>query len=207
MFREGNLVVSCDEVGKEKYLRSKRMEESEYIYYTNLAGVTHTNDDGSDRQKIVKTCRVGKTVNLIRDHENPHDKNAIKVCRESGEQLGWINKDVAENFAVAIDIKKYNIWVKIKELFKFRDESGKKIRGCSINIMFSVIPIQIPEPEPVCPHCSFRLEKMPAQKKKCPSCGKYFYVKTDPKTEQKVLVDEKQADELKHKLSLFNIKR
>lgn len=174
-----------------------------YVYYTKVAGVTQKNDDGSDRQKILKKCRAGEKVNLIRDPENPHDKNAIKVCRESGEQLGWINKDVAENFAVAIDIKKYNIWVKIKELFKFRDESGKKIRGCSINIMFSVIPVQVPKIELVCPHCSFRLEKMPARKKKCPSCEKDIYPRTDPKTDRRVLVDEKQAHELEHKLRLI----
>ena len=179
------------------------MEEYEYIYYTNIVGVTHTNDDGSDRQKIIKKCWVGETLNLIRDYENPYDKNAIKVCRESGEQLGWINKDVAENFAVAIDIERYKIWVEIKELSKFRNESGKKVRGCCINIMFNLIPIQAPEIEIVCPHCNFKLEKMPARKRKCPNCEKDIYPRIDPKIAWCVLVDEKRANELDHQSRLL----
>jgi len=47
--------------------------------------------------------------------------------------------------------------------------------------------------EPVCPHCLQRLEKMPARKKKCPSCGEFIYVRTRPADRAKVLVTEVQA--------------
>jgi hypothetical protein len=47
--------------------------------------------------------------------------------------------------------------------------------------------------KPVCPHCQQGLEKMPARKKKCPSCGEFIYVRTRPADRVKVLVTEEQA--------------
>jgi len=36
---------------------------------------------------------------LIPDPDNPHDENAIQVCRAYGEQLGFLNSELAPEVA------------------------------------------------------------------------------------------------------------
>lgn len=59
---------------------------------TYIAGGNHPNLDGTPRLKVLRQCRVGEPLRLVRDPENPHqeDMRAIKVCREAGEQLGYV---------------------------------------------------------------------------------------------------------------------
>lgn len=65
-------------------------------FYTKIAGVTHQNQDGADRQQLIKKyCEKGNPVLLIPEPDNEFDPNAIKVC-VAGEQLGYINRDLAE---------------------------------------------------------------------------------------------------------------
>lgn len=75
--------------------------------YTKIVGVTHSNDDGSSRQKILKrmkeTAQKGDLLELRREPDNPHDKNAIAVYNKDGEQLGYINRETAEEFAQYMD--------------------------------------------------------------------------------------------------------
>jgi len=72
-------------------------------FYTKVVGVTHLNPNGSSRQEIIRNCEVGERLQLVREPENPHDPSAIKVCRESGEQLGYISADLAYRMADEID--------------------------------------------------------------------------------------------------------
>ena len=59
-----------------------------------------------------------------------------------------------------------------------------------------------------CPYCNIILEKRPERKKKCPSCGKYIFVKTLPTTREKVLVTESQAEEIEQQWkSLYEYKK
>lgn len=48
----------------------------------------------------------------------------------------------------------------------------------------------------ICPYCSKKLESVPSKKKKCKDCGQYIYVRTRPEDRKKVLVTEKQKDEI-----------
>jgi hypothetical protein len=66
-------------------------------FYTNVAGVTHRNPDGSDRQGIVSCCPKGERVNLIREPDNPYDSFAVKVVRANGEQIGYLPAHVVRN--------------------------------------------------------------------------------------------------------------
>ena len=70
---------------------------------TNLAGVTFENDDGVNRQKIIAKCGEGEIVRLVRDRENRHDPNAVRVVRESGDQIGWLPADIAKEIAPVMD--------------------------------------------------------------------------------------------------------
>jgi len=58
--------------------------------YTNIAGVTYPNADGSDRQKILVQCRIGEHVRLVREPDNPFDRYAVRVMNDAGKQIGYI---------------------------------------------------------------------------------------------------------------------
>jgi hypothetical protein len=55
-----------------------------------VAGESYDNPDGTSRQSIIRRCRVGEPVQLIPDLDNQHDMLAVKVCRQSGEQIGYL---------------------------------------------------------------------------------------------------------------------
>ncbi len=168
-------------------------------YYTFVAGVTKNNDDGTDRQKFLKKCKRGEEVTLVRDPANKYDKNAIKVCKKTGEQLGWIEKSVAESLALIIDNEIYSLNVKITELPKNRG-----VRGCKITMTAKEIEKERTEPIPICPYCDFKLDKMPSRKKKCPNCKEDIYVRFDPKIEQYILLnDENKANEMSEQQRLI----
>lgn len=75
--------------------------------YTKVVGVTYKNDDRTSRQAILKrmekTTRRGDPIELRREPDNPYDKYAIAVYNKDGEQLGYINKETAREYAEYID--------------------------------------------------------------------------------------------------------
>nr|WP_321349716.1 hypothetical protein [uncultured Methanoregula sp.] len=50
--------------------------------------------------------------------------------------------------------------------------------------------------EPICPYCGHRFDRMPQQKKKCPSCNRTFRSRTRPLDNKKVLIREEELEEL-----------
>lgn len=70
-------------------------------FHSKIAGVTH-GQSGANPQRLLKKCRSGQ-LELIRDPRNKYDKNAIKVCLPTGEQLGWIIRDLAKELSEFID--------------------------------------------------------------------------------------------------------
>ena len=64
-------------------------------FFTKIAGVTHRNKDRKSRQSLIGGCSVGEELILEREPDNAVDPNAIKVCRMTGEQLGYIPAQVA----------------------------------------------------------------------------------------------------------------
>ncbi len=57
-------------------------------FFGQLTGESYRNADGSDRQAVIQKCDVGELLVLEHEPDNPHDINAIRVLRESGEQIG-----------------------------------------------------------------------------------------------------------------------
>lgn len=47
---------------------------------------------------------------------------------------------------------------------------------------------------PECPTCLSRLAKIPGAKTKCPKCGEFMYVRTDPRTESRRVVPESDLE-------------
>ena len=64
-------------------------------FFGHVAGESHRNADGSDRQAIILRCRVGDLLVLEHEPDNPHDINAIRVLRQNGEQIGYLEREFA----------------------------------------------------------------------------------------------------------------
>ena len=53
------------------------------------------NDDGSDRQTIIKRCAAGEPLHLVPEPHNAHSKHAVRVVRANGQQLGYLPDETA----------------------------------------------------------------------------------------------------------------
>lgn len=65
---------------------------------TKVVGVTYEN-----RQSVVKKLSEGEAIRLCREPENPHDQNAIRVERLTGEKIGYISRVEAAALAPSFD--------------------------------------------------------------------------------------------------------
>jgi hypothetical protein len=91
-----------------------------------VKGESYTNDDGTQRQDIIRHCKIGEPIKLV--HEpHPKDKNAVKVCRLNGEQLGYIPKYASAEFAEIIKRG-------IKQDVKIAEIKDGEYTGCWLKI-------------------------------------------------------------------------
>jgi len=61
-------------------------------YSISVVGESFANDDGSSRQAEIRRCKVGEAVSLIRDPDNLHDANCVRVVSTRGAQIGNIGR-------------------------------------------------------------------------------------------------------------------
>ncbi len=61
---------------------------------TKVAGVTFNN-----RQAVVARLVPSETIQLRREPNNPYDRNAIRVERLNGQQIGYLNRNMAARLA------------------------------------------------------------------------------------------------------------
>src|SRR5690349_7771035 len=69
------------------------------LVIVNVAGAALHHADVLDSDEAAP----GKPLTLVRDPGNPDDSNATKVLTADGEQVGWVPRDVAVDFAPALD--------------------------------------------------------------------------------------------------------
>jgi predicted RNA-binding Zn-ribbon protein involved in translation (DUF1610 family) len=48
----------------------------------------------------------------------------------------------------------------------------------------------------ICPSCNGALKKVPGAKTKCPNCGEYAYVRTDPRSKSRRVVSESELEDI-----------
>jgi hypothetical protein len=72
-------------------------------FRTKVVGVTKKNEDGSSRQKIIKQCRKGDSLFLVRDPANKFDSNAIEVRKKDATMVGYLSGELAEDIAPIMD--------------------------------------------------------------------------------------------------------
>jgi hypothetical protein len=77
--------------------RGKRSDERRHFYF-HAHGVTH-----GDRQIAISHCVRGEQLELVREAENPYDRNAIRIRRLNGDDLGYVPRDNAAKLAPKMD--------------------------------------------------------------------------------------------------------
>jgi single-stranded-DNA-specific exonuclease len=65
--------------------------------FSKIAGVTFDNPDGVCRQSILPRCKFEDPLILEWERDNPLSKEALKLSRKTGEQLGYINARLAHD--------------------------------------------------------------------------------------------------------------
>jgi hypothetical protein len=71
-------------------------------YITEVKEIAYKALPAKERQKILAKCRVGEKIKLIHTPTLYHI-NAIKACRETGEQLGWLYGGISDEIAPQLD--------------------------------------------------------------------------------------------------------
>ena len=67
-----------------------------FHFYAKVVGVTHRNDDRTRRQEIIDECELFERLVLDHEPDNPKDPNAIRVLRENGDQIGYLDARLAK---------------------------------------------------------------------------------------------------------------
>jgi hypothetical protein len=60
-------------------------------FFLQIHGIYHRNNDGSSRQKVIRSCAPGEILQFVSEPDNHYDPNAIKACRSNGQQLGYLD--------------------------------------------------------------------------------------------------------------------
>ena len=69
---------------------------------TKVTGVTFSNEDGTNRTRIIASMTETDEIILERDPYNQYDSNAVKVCvKKDGkvQQIGFIEKTLASKLS------------------------------------------------------------------------------------------------------------
>ena len=64
---------------------------------SKVVGVKNRNSDRTERQEIIKKCKIGDRVILKHDPNNALSDYAMIVLRENGQQLGLLPDLLGEN--------------------------------------------------------------------------------------------------------------
>lgn len=75
-----------------------RASQGQPIIETKVVGVTY-----EGRQAVVAQLSIGEEVRLRREPTNPYDRNAIRVERLNGQQIGYISRWQAAMWAPLLD--------------------------------------------------------------------------------------------------------
>lgn len=74
------------------------------VYETKVVGVSKDNTDGTSRQDIIRReVEEDDKLRLMAEPDNPYDPNAVKILSKYGNQIGYLNKEMAETIKPALD--------------------------------------------------------------------------------------------------------
>jgi len=128
-------IQQLTEVASEKRLPQKKSKSSRKgrvrHFFTKVVGVTHTNNDGTNRQDIIDMCEEDERLVLEHQRDIPDHPYAIRVSRQSGEQLGYLRSGMGEEIVPKLE-KGYKYISFVENITGGR--RGKS-RGCNIVII------------------------------------------------------------------------
>lgn len=84
-------------------LRGLPVPQNPKIVRYAVSGEAQVNKDGSRRQKIIRDCRVGDELLLVREPRNPYDKHAVALFTLDRQQVGYIPMEVSSAVAAELD--------------------------------------------------------------------------------------------------------
>ena len=99
-------------------------------FMLQVHGIYHRNSDGSNRQQIIRKCHTEEVLRFMPEPDNPYDPYAIKICRENGDQLGYLDAGNAMRITGELSIG-WTFRVTVDEVFA-ADRRGAF--GCRIRI-------------------------------------------------------------------------
>lgn len=97
--------------------------KSDKEFEVRVVGVTFGN-----RQSVIKRLVKGDIVTLRREPDNPYDSNAIRVENGSGQQVGFINKELAAQLAPSFDAYGSPVSATVTEIV------GGQLRGSALGV-------------------------------------------------------------------------
>lgn len=68
-------------------------------FHTKIRGVSYAN-----RQDLITTLKVGDAITLLRETNNPADKNAVACLTEGGATVGYLSREIASQLAPVMDL-------------------------------------------------------------------------------------------------------
>ena len=77
-------------------------------FHTKIVGVTFKNEDGSDRQRIIRDLirneelEEGTELFFVPQPTNPYDSNCILIKAANGKTLGSLSKELAATISPQI---------------------------------------------------------------------------------------------------------
>lgn len=109
---------------------------------SKVAGVSYKNDNGTDRQDIIRRfCRAGTPIGLKREPHNPYSLYAVSVWVrgrallfvETDLQIGYLSNEVARKVAPRLDAGQ-PVYARVSEITG--GSRDKPTRGVNLEIKF-----------------------------------------------------------------------
>jgi hypothetical protein len=107
-----------------------------------VEGVPFSNEDGCNRQSILRACQVEMRV-FLRREPTPHDPDAVSLFVSDEGRIGQLPAEVAEWIAPLLDSGKSAFDAQIWSLEKVEGENGHEQITCSLTLtQHQLVPIR-----------------------------------------------------------------
>lgn len=97
---------------------------------TKVVGVTY-----EDRQIIINRMNIGEELSLLKEPNNIYDNNAVKVLRSNGEQVGYLNKNLAAEIQHYFNYSQPSLSAEVLDII------GNSSKGMNLGVVIKISPL------------------------------------------------------------------
>jgi len=120
--------------------RRRRVPELELA---KVAGVEFGNDDGSDRQQILRGCQESMRVILRRAPQGSRNPTGVELFVRGDQQIGHLSAEDAAAIAPSLESGRTTFDAEIWSVDEFTSGDGRKLVACAIVMtQFERVPIK-----------------------------------------------------------------